>query len=407
MALNRRTFLKSQILFVFLAGVLSVWLPFRALAEESFPFPAGSVLLAESGGVLTAQVTTTSSRTVEAFVLSEPDRLVIDIVGSELERRHEYTPVSIPSVLKVRFGHHPEKLRIVFDLRTGMVLKDMEVPLTKSGVEHSYIIAEGRFKIGPPRPEVKIPAPDPAVVIQTKETRVVRPPVFYSVPTAGLRNPGMGYDRKTPLQRLETAAVPLTEEQLAFPVVLPRTELAEPANGERQSKEKIDSAVDGTSVLPLETEKRIARVKPAAKELSPAYEYGQSDPAVTIQALFDEGQSGPRFNSTDIALCILLGLLLLVLVATRMKQRRIRLTRDRVFPHLPEAEPGEDWFAVLGCAQDASNSVIKSRYRHLVKVYHRDSLEHETVSEEVRRLSESQLVRVHEAYKQVRQERGF
>lgn len=53
--------------------------------------------------------------------LSNPNRLVIDLSGVALERNETKENLSVPLVERIRFGTHPNKARIVFDLKDGVV----------------------------------------------------------------------------------------------------------------------------------------------------------------------------------------------------------------------------------------------------------------------------------------------
>lgn len=53
-------------------------------------------------------------------VLSNPNRLVVDLSGKTLERNETKEDLNIPLVERIRFGTHPDKTRVVFDLQDGV-----------------------------------------------------------------------------------------------------------------------------------------------------------------------------------------------------------------------------------------------------------------------------------------------
>jgi type IV pilus assembly protein PilQ len=53
-------------------------------------------------------------------VLSNPNRLVLDLSGKTLERNETKENLNIPFVERIRLGTHPDKTRVVFDLQDGV-----------------------------------------------------------------------------------------------------------------------------------------------------------------------------------------------------------------------------------------------------------------------------------------------
>ena len=379
-------------------------------AEEVIDFPSGAVTIAESAGSISLRVELEDARQLEAFLLAAPERLVVDIAGLAIERAYEIHPAETHSISRVRFGIHPEKLRIVFDLTSGVVVADSENPLTVRGKDVALTISGGALSqaaVGLPQtPSVAITKAKTTTMASEKTASVVQK---FSATALSAAFPQIATSRKTPIRREVVVSQKPQHIPLPGPAVLPREKSIAPIEvqaGSQSEQQHRDSA----ERIPPTIDSELAPIAEADAPVSqPKRDGGRgfSDPAQTLQALFDEEQRGVQLDATDIALLILAALLVLVLMAGRMKQSRIRATRDRLYTVEPVVQPKGSHYAVLGCSQDSSNSTIKSRYRHLVKVYHRDVLEHEAISEEVRRLSESHLVRVHEAYKHVRQERGF
>ena len=53
--------------------------------------------------------------------LANPNRFVVDLPGLSLERNETKENLSLPLVERIRFGTHPNKARIVFDLQDGVI----------------------------------------------------------------------------------------------------------------------------------------------------------------------------------------------------------------------------------------------------------------------------------------------
>lgn len=88
--------------------------------------------------------------------LSNPNRLVVDLKGASIQRNETKENLNLPLVERIRFGTHPDKARIVFDLQDGVI---GEAKNTQRGVQVTFRRAEQEFaKLPEPKQEVaKIP----------------------------------------------------------------------------------------------------------------------------------------------------------------------------------------------------------------------------------------------------------
>jgi hypothetical protein len=64
-------------------------------------------------------------------------------------------------------------------------------------------------------------------------------------------------------------------------------------------------------------------------------------------------------------------------------------------------------YEILGCSEEDSNTDIKARYKHLVKVFHVDTLSGQDLPEELVELSTERFRKIQDAYDTLKEERGI
>jgi hypothetical protein len=124
-----------------------------------------------------------------------------------------------------------------------------------------------------------------------------------------------------------------------------------------------------------------------------------------VQALFTD--EGPIFDAIDYALMCGMGSLLVLLLLYRRRMQPSPMLRMSEVHQQEEEKLDVDSYSILGCTRDDSDQEIKTRYKQLLKIYHRDGLEAQDIPEELRKLSDDKLRKVQQAYERVRMERGF
>ena len=67
----------------------------------------------------------------------------------------------------------------------------------------------------------------------------------------------------------------------------------------------------------------------------------------------------------------------------------------------------DPYYAVLKCAENASNEEIKKQYRALVREYHPDKIEAKGLPEEFTKFATDKFTEIQEAYEYIRKARGF
>lgn len=93
------------------------------LADAASTEVPTTVAVAVEDGVDGVRVVISPPRTDEmrVYVLGEPNRVVIDIAGVYSAPRRDLVPPENPLVSGVRFGRHPDKIRVVADIKTAEI----------------------------------------------------------------------------------------------------------------------------------------------------------------------------------------------------------------------------------------------------------------------------------------------
>lgn len=100
--------------------------------------------------------------------LANPNRFVVDLPGLSLERNETKENLSLPLVERIRFGTHPNKARIVFDLQDGVI----------SDAKKS----QGRVQITFTKPGAQIAKAEDAKILETPKQVIAREEVKALVP---------------------------------------------------------------------------------------------------------------------------------------------------------------------------------------------------------------------------------
>ena len=75
----------------------------------------------QKGGVQVSLLTDGPVKTYKSFFLQDPPRFVIDLDGDWQTRRWSDIKVNNDLVKNIRIGRHPDRLRIVMDLKSDQV----------------------------------------------------------------------------------------------------------------------------------------------------------------------------------------------------------------------------------------------------------------------------------------------
>lgn len=358
----------------------------------------------EQPAALQLAVKTEDSLRLESFLLTDPNRFVIDIFKSITITKNT-SRINSGIVKKIRIGSHPDKVRVVFDLEPQF--KNIHISSSeKSKVEYTYTLEWSQEKSRNSsntilstttplraRSNKQHSASSGLNTEPVMQLEVMHPKTLLEVPVSTLPHPTHLYSTKE-----ITAHVPQTVDLLTSEKV----ELIESSavQSNTQVPNEVISKRVTSSTAPLLDTGELAEqtVETVAAE-------GTYEPSIDIQRLFADDTGTVLFSTLDVALLLaLLFLLVLLLIHRRRNRRMASRSQYRFQVDAPETD---DPFAILGCSREDSNEKIKAQYKHLLKVYHRDGLESHDIPEEVRRLSEEHLRKVKEAYQMLRTERGF
>jgi len=124
---------------------------------------------------------------INAFLLSDPARLVIDFEGASVKKSENFAAPANGVIKQVRLGAHPEKLRIVVDLIQSTA-PEYE---WKAGKRQAIIKFVESIQANAPA------APQPATP-QAAPPQALIPPVVPSAPTAAPSQPAQAISPATP-----------------------------------------------------------------------------------------------------------------------------------------------------------------------------------------------------------------
>lgn len=100
-----------------LALIGALWLG-QSSAVFADQATAIAVAVEDTVDAVRLRITPPTSDKIRLYVLGEPNRVVIDITGPFVAPRKDLVPLENPLVTMVRFGTHPDKIRVVADVKT-------------------------------------------------------------------------------------------------------------------------------------------------------------------------------------------------------------------------------------------------------------------------------------------------
>ena len=108
----------------------------------------------------------------KSFLLANPSRLVLDIIGVNLHGNAVELPVNAPELSRIRIARHPDKVRFVFDLAEGKNVRHSVVE-QNNGLKVLLSLAEDQTdpqpatETAPQAPMEKNLSPSPGRQLQT------------------------------------------------------------------------------------------------------------------------------------------------------------------------------------------------------------------------------------------------
>lgn len=394
---------RRSILFCLYTALFFCWSYTSSAETLDVGIPDVSFIYSEQPAALEITVKTASSIRLESFLLTAPNRFVIDIFQPVTITKNSLQS-DLKIVEKIRIGSHPDKVRVVFDLEAQF--KNIHIASSeKSDTGYTYTLIWSKKSPGKVNTITPSTAPssqpsssdskstDSGSIKQTlRPLEVIHPEPIFEVPVSTPSIPvHAGSRKKIIVPELESRDTVIYDqaEQHNTVATLPITQ----APNELISKPlKSNMVVSHATVDPLQAE-----VSPSTELL---YE-----PSIDIQRLLADDTGIALVSMLDVALLLALLFLLVLLLIHRRRNRRVAIRSQYNLPM--DSPETDDPFVILGCTSEDSNEKIKSQYKHLLKVYHRDGLESHDIPEEVRRLSEEHLRKVKQAYQKLRTERGF
>jgi DnaJ-domain-containing protein 1 len=136
-------------------------------------------------------------------------------------------------------------------------------------------------------------------------------------------------------------------------------------------------------------------------------EKNEFDPVDAIEnGLNQEMNLKPSFWEWLFAgLAVFFGLVFLFSI-TYSRNIKKKLKSQETNQSLTRSDYLQEAYQLLNCTESMSDAEIKQKYRQLVKSFHSDQMESKDIPEEVKKLSEEQLKKIHAAYEIVKNTRG-
>jgi len=358
---------------------------------------------------------------LQVFTIEDPCRLVIDIYSDVKFDKNLY---KLDGLLfnKVRIGGHSSKVRIVLDVIAN-ALPEFTQTVTENSL--SLFFESGDIQVEPSLETNAIK--EAPKLVEKKLPKTEKVSITETIPEKAKQFKIAGSDKK-PIDSIKNPSPNFSNRKEAFTIVdgkLKVVDIVTEGSLSRMGRDSVNIVPDvaknqfderkiderkiaktkrrNAAILRRKIQKTTVKAGRNSKDNSNGMQ-NQQDPSVAIQALLGKSEKDSSLSVWDLTITVF-GLLLVILLYHYSKPTRPE--QRFVGAELPEDHNLQEYYQTLGCSQDSTNKDIKERYKYLARVYHSDGLESKAIPNEVKRLSEDQFKKVNEAYKALKEVRGF